>query len=85
MVMKPRVHLNGTSAKDLAEGYQSALDALRTAEDALAHASPNARDYYPLGPGAFDVADDEHRARRVALVRVRQEIEELLMHVARGK
>jgi len=78
---KPTVHLNGTSPTSLSEGYEAAVEAIRAAERTLADASPNARDYYPQGPGAFDVADDEHRARRLALAAVREDLEALWEHV----
>lgn len=79
---KPVVHLNGTSAERLLEGFTDARYAVSKAIDALEEAAPNARDYYPLGGSAFDVAVDEHRARVDKLRSVAKELGELAEHVA---
>lgn len=78
---KPTVHLNGTSRSELREQLEAADDALRIAIDRLIAASPNARDYYPQGSGAFDEADDQHRNRVQRLISVREELTVLIQHV----
>lgn len=62
-MIKPSIHLNGTSADALTEAYANAVAALRAAISATEQADPNARDYYPLGHGAFEQARFEHLAR----------------------
>lgn len=82
------MHLNGTSRERLADGYRAARHALRKAEDALQEAAPNARDYYPQGPGAYEEAAREHRERQAALSKVREElfgIEEYLANLEGGR
>lgn len=67
----PRIHLNGSSRNSLFEGYERAGALLQEAIVALGETSPNARDYYPLGPGAYQRAVGEH-AHRVARLRAVQ-------------
>lgn len=76
----PTIHLNGTSANDLAEGYRLALNAIDDACQALAGSGPNGRDYYPQGAGALEKALDEHSERLAALEKVKQEVLELARH-----
>ena len=73
-MMKPTIHLNGTSQQSLAEGYEKSVNALRVAQDALCAAAPNGRDYYPQGDSASYTARDEHQDR---LKRTKSVIEEL--------
>ena len=77
----PLVHLNGTSRAELLEGYSDAVRALHHAGRALAKAAPNARDYYPLGPGAFAKAADQHEARMAKLREVINELEAVAMAI----
>ncbi len=77
---KPTIHLNGTSKNDLAQGYCLANEAVRSAMNKLAESAPNARDYYPQGPGAWEKARDEHDARMEALRKVRSELYDLYLH-----
>ena len=77
----PTIHMNGTSAKDLFQGYRAAMDALQDAQEALGKIEFNARDYYPQGPDAWTKARDEMQARRQTLERIRKEIETIAIHV----
>lgn len=79
---RPTVHLNGTSRQALQDGYRGARHALRKAEEALAEAAPNARDYYPQGPEAYPEAAREHADRLAALRRVREELHDIEEHLA---
>jgi hypothetical protein len=78
----PLVHLNGTSAERLLEGYTAAREAVSAAIHALADAAPNARDYYPIGDHAYAAARREHDARMVALVGVFEDLSRLQDHTA---
>ena len=51
----PTIHLNGTSATELTEGYSNARLAMERAITALAKVEFNARDYY-VKAGAWQVA-----------------------------
>ena len=73
----PTVHLNGTSRKELLEGYICAMDALDLAISALRACSPNGRDYYSQGPDAISEAVKEHVRRLEAVKQVHDEIAEL--------
>ena len=76
----PTVHLNGTSRGVLLESHQDALAAVLRAQDALRQACPNARDY-PT-PEAASRAQDEHYSRVGRLQSVKDELQEILIHVA---
>lgn len=79
-MMKPTIHLNGTAAIDLNEGYEIALNGIRAAIEALQASAPNARDYYVQGHGAFASAVREHEARMHKLADVAHELNELMNH-----
>jgi hypothetical protein len=78
----PTIHMNGTSARALLEGYCNAISAIHDALDALARTAPNGRDYYPQGPDACATADREHDDRKRALMKVLNELQVLAEHVA---
>lgn len=81
-MLKPTIHLNGTSRESLTEAYVEAGSALRDALQALTAAEPNARDYYPQGHGAFEQACLEHLARLRRVREVLDEVEALAQHCA---
>lgn len=70
----PVVHLNGTSRRELIDRYQSAMDHLNNALEAMAGLY-HPRDYYPLGDGPTQkariardaVVSNIHQARDYAL------------------
>ena len=49
----PTIHLNGSSADALLDGWIEAQEALRGAGKTLERLPVNARDYYPQGPAAY--------------------------------
>lgn len=55
----PTVHLNGTSKKDLCEGYENALHKVREAIAELSKIEFNSRDYYPQGNDAWGKAVEQ--------------------------
>lgn len=81
-MMLPTIHSNGTSPKSLLEDYMKASASLRQAIHDLEEAGPNGRDYYPQGPGAFTVAQEEHENRLERLESVRRELVQIMDHVA---
>ena len=78
-MVKPTIHLNGTSASDLNAAYMSAWTAVNDAMFALAKCGPHGRDYYPQGDDAIVVAAREHRARMDMLRMVCSDLEELAL------
>jgi len=77
-ITSPTIHLNGTSAKDLWQGYEAAYDAVRAAQEALGKIEFNARDYYVQDADAFTKARDHRNEQRQALANVE---EYLLQHL----
>lgn len=64
----PTVHINGTSAKCLFDGYLSAYRAANDLLDVCADKIEfNGRDYYPQGPEAFTKAQAERRKHLKAI------------------
>lgn len=81
-MIKPCIHLNGTSRERLTDVYAEAVSALRLAVRSTEDMSPNGRDYYPLGEGANMQAIREHADRMQRLRSVPEELTELRDHCA---
>ncbi len=75
-MMTPTIHLNGTAAQSLLDGYCDAANATLAALEAVARTAPNARDY-PQGPEVYCVARAEHDSRLARLRAVLAELNEL--------
>lgn len=78
----PTIHLNGSGPARLLAELIDASAALSGALAALKRGAPNARDYYPQGPGAYQAAADEHMDRMRRVAAVQDEIDALAQHVA---
>jgi hypothetical protein len=78
-ITPPTVHLNGTSHRELYNGYEEAYHAVRAAQEAFNFIEFNARDYYVQGDDAFTKARDHRNEQRQALAQVE---EYLLQHLA---
>ena len=76
----PCIHMNGTSAGELAENYNLALSAIGVAMDMLNKCNPNGRDYYPLPVGSLEQAIAEQTERLNALRKVYLQLEELTIY-----
>lgn len=79
-MIKPTIHLNGTSRKDLHDGYVAAYEAVQEAITALNRTAPHGRDYYVQESGALLNATSEHFARLRSLESVLTQLEELGVH-----
>jgi hypothetical protein len=77
-ITPPTVHLNGTSAKDLWEGYEAAYNAILAAQEALGKIEFNARDYYVQDSEAYSKARDHRIEQCKAIAQVE---EYLLQHL----
>lgn len=79
-VTLPILHLNGSSPQVLCDQMHNAYRALDDAEQLLAAAAPNERDYY-LIDGAFKRAVEEHRARLERIHSTKKEFQVILDHL----
>lgn len=82
-MMKPTVHMNGTSREELEKQFSDAYEAVEAALVAVRRAAPNGRDYYVQSPNAIIAAGDEHAARVNALMAMLGEYEALAASVTR--
>ena len=83
MVRCPTIHLNGTSAHELFEALDTAIDAIRVGQKRLAQAAPNGRDYYPQGSEGVSEAVNQHERRYDDLQGILAELTEMRDHVAK--
>mgnify|MGYP000019312287 CR=1 FL=1 len=67
----PTIHINGTSGRELREGYDTAADALHDFVDRWGAITFNARDYYVQDDAAFEKAREQREeiGRHIAAVR----------------
>lgn len=77
----PRIHLNGTAAGSLRDGYLEAMSAADKFLAALRDCAPNGRDYYPISSSAASTAMQEHVDRLKKIEDVRRELEALALWV----
>lgn len=78
----PIVHLNGTSHRELTEGYEAAYRSVLAAVDSVRGIEFNARDYYPAGPEAWETATNERFEVLGKLAEVERFLVEHLKHLA---
>ena len=69
-MITPLIHINGTGEAGLLEPITCAAHATTLALRAVAECAPNARDYYPLAAGSFELARSEHEARVASIAAV---------------
>ena len=80
-ITKPIIHINGTSATMLTEGYLAAHRAVEGAFDTVSGIEFNARDYYVSpDPDAWKKARAEHSARLDKLREVSEELNAIAEH-----
>ena len=77
----PIIHSNGTSAKELTEGYHAARIAMERAITALAKVEFNARDYY-VRQGAWSTAQLEREEMFNDLRRITNDLMKHEFHCA---
>ena len=76
----PTIHLNGTSAQTLTEGYSEARIAVQAAMDKLQKVEFNARDYYPQGQLAWLNAVSQRQELLNKLSTVQHELFNIEIH-----
>lgn len=77
----PTIHMNGTSAKMLLEGYDDLDGALLAVQDAFGKVEFNGRDYYPQGPAAFESAREEWSEMRRQVDAIRKKVIAVMVHI----
>lgn len=82
-ITAPTVHLNGTSHKDLYNGYEEAYHAVRAAQEAISNIEFNARDYYVQGPEAWTAARNHRTAQQQSLADIEEYLLEHLLSLQR--
>lgn len=82
VIILPTIHLNGTSAQMLTEGYSEARIAVQAALDKLQKVEFNARDYYPQGQLAWLDAVRQRQDLMNKLATVQHEIYKIEAHCA---
>jgi hypothetical protein len=84
-MIKPTIHLNGTSPERLFEDYHNASRAVNAAIDVLANIEFNARDYYPQGDKVFELARAQRVEQFTKLREIRDELREVAAYVSKFK
>lgn len=77
----PTIHLNGTGAKTLAAGYESAYDALHALKNAMAAIEFNSRDYYVDGPQSWEIAVNSRIAINQKIAEIQTYLTKHLQHI----
>lgn len=80
-MIKPTIHLNGTSPERLFEGYHNASLAVDAAIDALAEIEFHSRDYYPQDDKVFELARAQRVEQFTKLREVRDELRSVTEYV----
>lgn len=71
----PTIHLNGTSKKDLIEGYENAFLKINDAVEEVNKIQFHSRDYYPQGNDAWNKAVEE----RINMKKKLKEVEDYIL------
>lgn len=81
-LLKPSIHLNGTSKGELLDQLQTVVTALEAALAAINAAAPNGRDFYPQGPEALTEALAAFAERAQAVKQVHTDFSNLAWDIA---
>ena len=79
----PTVHSNGTSRKELLDGYLAGMGQIQLCIAALGACAPNGRDYYVKDNDAIVSASREHNDRLRRLMAIRDELNTLAESVSK--
>lgn len=77
------IHLNGSHPETLRDSYQHASEKLQEALLALQAIDVHGRDYYPISSEAASIAMNEHRARYKNLVKVQNDLDQIVADIDR--
>ena len=81
MPIAPLVHINGTDRDTLIAGYKAARNAIMDANFLLRAAGPNGRDYYTLGPEAWNTAVFEHAMRLQQIEDIARDLSDIIAQI----
>ena len=76
-MMKPTIHMNGTSSQELSRQLEGVYSACQTLIDALCESRPNGRDYYTQGCDALNTAAAEHQVRIDVVIKIQEDVLEI--------
>ena len=82
-ITPPTIHLNGTSARELWQGYEEAYDAIRIAQEAFEKIEFNSRDYHVQNPLAWEKAREDRFDQRKALMEAEEYLLQHLLAIRR--
>lgn len=77
----PTIHLNGTGAITIANGYEAAHDALMEFREKFGAIEFNSRDYYVDGPESWEEATDARIEINEMLRDIHRYLERHLVHI----
>lgn len=77
----PILHLNGSGRDNLRDQFKTLYRAARDLENLMCQNGPHARDYFPLGDGAFLAAREQHVQRLQAIQQLVEDYKMLYYHV----
>ena len=80
-MITPTIHSNGTGKDMLQRDYMAARQAILDAIEAMRKIEFNARDYYPQGPEAWNLAREEQLARFRAIEKVADDFEKIAISI----
>lgn len=81
-IMTPTIHMNGSNAESLKNEYMAAYRAASDLIHAFHRIDLHARDYYVKPePDAFEQARNESSARYMAVRRIREELEFIILAI----
>ena len=81
----PLVHLNGTGREALLAEYKVANDAFNNFCNVLGKVTMHARDYYPIGEGAFAGAKETREAVFSLCDEIGAYLEDHIKHLSEGQ
>lgn len=77
----PTVHMNGTSRESLMKQQLDVINAIDAALEAMRHAMPHGRDYYPKGDDAIRCASAEWATHHHQLSNIRDHYQQIAEHL----
>ena len=80
-MITPTIHSNGTGKDMLLRDYMAARQAILDAIEAMRKIEFNARDYYPQGPEAWNLAREEQLARFRAIDKVADDFKKIAISI----
>ena len=77
-MIKPTIHLNGSSKQMLFDGWYNAYQKVREALNAIEAIPINARDYYPQGDDTWKMAVMEYTGICIEMNKIKTQLDEIV-------